>query len=219
MKKTVLTLLMIFGFVAVPAAAEDLFWTYTDDQEPVVIPPECDGRFDEVRGGVFMPTAEEVYTNGMNFLNSNIESVQKQAPYCFLAAALEGHADAQLELARMYNEGKFLPQDDLSAYKWAFVAALNGNKAAEPFVLTLEQFLTTDDLESTSGAIQTTRIQIQEAQQKRMAAEREAMAADLNKLAQLQGGNAPKDGAAPKAGMVAPNALLNIFTEEDRFKR
>ena len=182
--------------------AEDLFWTYNDEQEPVVIPPECDGRFDEVRGGVFMPTVEEVYATGMNFLNSDIESVQKQAPYCLLVAALEGHADAQLELARIYNEGKFLPQDDLSAYKWSFIAALNGNKNAEKFALTLEQFLTNSDLEATTNAISTARTQIKEAQTKRMQEEQDAM------MDNMEGG--------ANGGMVAPDPLLNIFGEEDR---
>ena len=190
--------------IAAPVNAEENFWTFTDDQVPVPIPAECDAHFDEVRGGVFVPTPEEVFQNGMNFLKSDIESVKRQASYCLLMAAFAGNNKAQLELARMYNEGKYLPQDDLSAYKWSFIAALEGNKNAERFALTLEQFLSNEDLAQTSAAILETRTIIEGAKKNRQLAEQEA---------------AEKEGAADKPnGMVAPNALEPIFGEADRMK-
>ena len=197
-----------------PANAEELFWTFTDDQVPVPIPGECDAYFDEVRGGVFVPTTEEVYKIGMNFLKSDIESVKRQASYCLLVAALDGHNQAQLELARMYNEGKYLPKDDLSAYKWSFISALDGNKNAERFALTLEQFLTTSDLSQTTGAILETRTIVEGAKKaKQQAAQNELMAKQQELMKGLSG-----DDANGQRGMVAPNALEPIFDETDRLK-
>ena len=53
------------------AGAESLFWTFDDTQKPVMIPPECEAKFDEVHGGVFMPTVEELLQYGQDFLKSN----------------------------------------------------------------------------------------------------------------------------------------------------
>ena len=189
--------------------AQDIFWSFNDGQLPMTIAPECDARFEEIRGGVFMPTVEELYQNGVNFLADSSEEIRRQAPYCFLSAALQGNADAQFQLAKLYNRGDILPQDDLSAYKWAFIAALNGNRDAEQFTLNLEQVLTTADLQATSAAIQKARVAIQENMQKQMA----EMEAERLKLQQKAGDEAPVGTLrAPK-----PTALSDIFTEEDRF--
>ena len=120
--------LLILVLMALPASAQNLFWSFDDEQHPMTIAPECDARFDEVRGGVFMPSLEDVYQYGTIFLENQSYEIKRQAPYCFLVAALNGNADAQFKLAQLYNKGDILPQDDLSAYKWAFIAALNGNK-------------------------------------------------------------------------------------------
>ncbi|MBP5344484.1 MAG: sel1 repeat family protein [Alphaproteobacteria bacterium] len=194
-----------------PVNAEEVFWSFTDDQTPLPIPAECDAYFDEVRGGAFVPSTEEVYQSAMNFLKSDIESVKRQAPYCLLVAALDGHNQAQLELARMYNEGKYLPQDDLSAYKWSFIAALDGNKNAERFALTLEQFLTNDDLSQTTAAIMETRTKVESAKKARQLAEQEALKEKQQALESSGAQGVP-------AGRVAPNSLEPIFNEEDRAK-
>ena len=120
-------LLLTLALMACSASAQNLFWSFNDEQEPMTIAPECDARFDEVRGGVFMPSVEDVYQYGNIFLENQSYEIKRQAPYCFLVAALNGNADAQFKLAQMYNRGDVLPQDDLSAYKWAFISALNGN--------------------------------------------------------------------------------------------
>ena len=113
------------------SSAQDIFWSFDDNQNPLPIPAECDAKFDEIRGGVFMPTMDEMYEYGMDFIKNTSLSIQQQGAYCLLGAALQGHPEAQLEIAKLYEEGRVIPQDDLSAYKWAFIAALNGNKAAE----------------------------------------------------------------------------------------
>ena len=54
--------LLFLGFVlaATAVSAQNLFWSFNDNQDPMTIAPECDAKFDEVRGGVFMPTVEDV---------------------------------------------------------------------------------------------------------------------------------------------------------------
>ena len=42
------------------ARAQLAFWNYDDGDNATAIPAECDGVFDEVRGGVFLPTPEEM---------------------------------------------------------------------------------------------------------------------------------------------------------------
>ena len=202
-----------FCSMAVPVMAEELYWTFTDDQEPVPMTAECDAYFDEVRGGVFVPTTEAVYTKGVEFLNSDVEAVRRRAGYCFLVAALAGHTKAQLELARMYSEGKYLPQDDLSAYKWSMIAAIDGNdKNAEKFALTLEQFLSNDDLNATTVPIMDMRGKIEQARK----AKEEAAKAEL--LEKQQDQEKAQIAADAGEGIVAPNSVLPIFSEEDRLK-
>ena len=229
MKK--LLFLAITIMVATATEAQNIFWSFNDQQQPMTIAPECDAHFDEVRGGVFMPSVEDVYQYGTIFLENQSPEIKRQAPYCFLVAALSGNADAQFKLAQMYNKGDILPQDDLSAYKWAFIAALNGNKDAEKFTLSLEQFLTTEDLEATSGAIQQARIQIQENMQKQLA-DLQAETQELlpaqdqtstptstgTSLAQTQ--ESTKTIISSKNGRLAPlpTALSQIFTKEDHWK-
>ena len=166
-------------------SAQDLFWSFDDSQTPLPIPAECDAKFDEIRGGVFMPTIDEMYDYGMAFIKNSAISVQQQGAYCLLGAALQGHSDAQFEIAKLYEGGRVLPQSDLNAYKWAFISALNGNKAAEKMTLILEQFLTTKDLELTSGAIGDTRIQIQQNLQQRLEEEKQKLQENKAKLNQM----------------------------------
>lgn len=201
--------ILLFGllFWSIPISAQNLFWSFDDNQQPLTIAPECDARFDEVRGGVYMPSVEDVYHYGSIFLENQSYEIKRQAPYCFLIAAFNGHTDAQFKLAQMYNKGDVLPQDDLSAYKWAFIAALNGKKEAEDFVLTLEQFITTDDLEITNEAIQSTRTKIQqnmEAQLAALTAENEQYQAAQETL------NNPK--------VPTPTPVINIFDNQDHFE-
>ena len=221
-------LAITFVFLWATAASAQIFWTFDDKQNPVLIPEECEGHFDEVRGGVFNPDINELYDYGRTFLSSSELSVKQQGAYCILSAALQGHAKSQFLLAQMYEQGKILPQDDLSAYKWAFIAALNGEKDAERYTLTLEQFLTTDELEKTNSAIQETRMKVQENIQKQMDAEKQKIAeerAELTRLAeeiQQYGGkinlNSPASTDVPsndKVREVMPS-LLNVFNESDR---
>ena len=213
-------LFILLAFCSVNVKAQNLFWSFNDEQLPMTIAPECDAKFDEVRGGVFMPSIEDVYQYGHIFLENQSPEIKRQAPYCFLVAALGGNADAQFILAQLYNAGDILPQDDLSAYKWAFIAALNGNKEAEKFTLNLEQFLTTEDLEAATGSIQSARLAIQENMQKQLA----ALKAE-NTPKQAQANDAPQATTenetiiSSQNGRLAPlpTALTKIFSEEDHF--
>ncbi len=141
----------VFSFTHI-AQAQTAFWSFDDNEKETFIPVQCDGQFDESRGGVYMPTPEELFEQGELFLRENGEA-QKGAGYCFLSAALQGHVLAQYRVALLYNKGFIFPQNDLAAYKWAYIAALHGNKEAERLALTLEQFLSTEDIELATKSI------------------------------------------------------------------
>ena len=214
--------------------SQDMFWSFDDLQNPLTIPAECDAKFDEIRGGVFMPTVDEMYEYGMAFLKNSALSVQQQGAYCLLGAALQGNPNAQLEMAKLYEEGRVLPQDDLSAYKWAFIAALNGNKAAEKKTLFLEQYLTTSDLEKTSAAIQETRMQIQRTMEEKLKEEQQLTTENKEKLHQMhseirkqfaeKANTAPmfskttEEEVSPESLMDLNNNLSAVFTESDRMQ-
>lgn len=237
MKKYLIGTLCL-GWISV-CTAQDMFWSFDDSQNPLPIPAECDAKFDEIHGGVFMPTVDEMYEYGMSFLKNTALSVQQQGAYCLLGAALQGHADAQLEMAKMYERGDVLPQDDLSAYKWAFISALNGNKPAEKMTLFLEQYLTTAELEKASGAVFATRMQIQENLQRKLEEERQEAAAEKEKLKEMhseirqQYGKVATNkttvqsepskvldggGPSPEALLESENDLSSVFTESDRMQ-
>lgn len=215
-------------FLWAASASAQTFWTFDDNQNPVLIPEECEGRFDEVRGGVFNPSITDLYEYGRTFLSSSDLTVKQQGAYCILSAALQGHVQSQFLLAQMYEQGKILPQDDLSAYKWAFMAALGGEKDAERYTLTLEQFLTTDELEKTNAAIQETRMKVQANIQKQMDEEKQkivAERAELTRLAQEIQNYGGKLKLTPKKSSPSDEqvrealpSLLNVFGESDRPK-
>lgn len=168
------------------ARAQLAFWNYDDGDNATAIPAECDGVFDEVRGGVFLPTPEEMREQGEKFLlNSNPEERNK-AGYCLIAAALQGDVSAQYRVAQLYNKGIVLPQDELSAYKWAFIASLNGNKDADRLALLLERFLTTEDIERATSSIQTlvptihNKYQKELAEQEKRVEEKQAQLDEIN---------------------------------------
>ena len=97
--KKILT--MTFAFLWATSASAQIFWTFDDNQNPVLIPEECEGHFDEVRGGVFYPTIDELYDYGRTFLSSSDLSVKQQGAYCLLSAALQGHAKSQFLMAQI----------------------------------------------------------------------------------------------------------------------
>lgn len=214
--------------------SQDMFWNFDDLQNPLTIPAECDAKFDEIRGGVFMPNIDEMYEYGMAFLKNSALSVQQQGAYCLLGAALQGDPRAQLEMAKLYEEGRVLPQDDLSAYKWAFIAALNGNKPAERMTLSLEQYLTTADMEKTSAAIQETRMQIQRTLEEKLKEEHLLTTENKEKLHQMHSeiraqfgdkNNAAlpeptveEEGPSPEDLQVTNSNLSAVFTESDRMQ-
>ncbi|MBR4927452.1 MAG: sel1 repeat family protein [Alphaproteobacteria bacterium] len=152
MKKILLSGLFLGAFVLSTTASAQSFWTFDENNQEAVIPPQCDGRFDEERGGVYLPSTEDLFLYGEALL---VEKSEKRmgASYCLTAAALQGHTEAQYRLAQLYNKGVILPQNDLVAYKWAFVASMNGHEGASRLALLLEQFLTTEEIEKATSSV------------------------------------------------------------------
>ncbi|MGN1063419.1 MAG: hypothetical protein ACI4QM_03755 [Alphaproteobacteria bacterium] len=154
MKRMLLSGLVVGAmvFAASAAYAQNAFWTFDEQNREAVIPPQCDGQFDEARGGVFLPSPDDLFEQGELFL---MEKGEKRlgAGYCLMAAAVQGHTEAQYRLAQLYNKGIVLPQNDLVAYKWAFIASLNGHEAASRLALLLEQFLTTEEIRAATDPV------------------------------------------------------------------
>ena len=154
MKKTVLGLaLALMGCMVFPAQAQLAFWNYDDSDNESQIPAECDGIFDESRGGVFLPSATEMAARGEEFLLDADPTIRSKAGYCLIGAALQGDIPSQYRVAQLYSKGIVLPQDDLSAYRWAFLASLNGHEEAGKLALLLERFLTTRDIEDATKSV------------------------------------------------------------------
>lgn len=143
----------VFALMPMQVWAQNAFWTFDEDNQAAVIPPQCDGQFDEARGGVFIPSKEDLFAYGEALLMDKGEK-RLGASYCLISAALQGHVEAQYRLAQLYNKGIVLPQNDLIAYKWAFIASMNGHEPASRLALLLEQFLTTEEIKKATASIE-----------------------------------------------------------------
>lgn len=155
MKNLMRVLLMCGVFWGGSVQAQSVVWGFDDDNNEVYIPAQCDGQFDEENGGVFVPTPVELFNQGELFLNSGDKAQQSSAGYCFMSAALQGYVPAQYRLAQLYEKGIGVPQNDLTAYKWAYTASLSGDKEAARLALMLEQYLTAEDIELATKDVQT----------------------------------------------------------------
>lgn len=226
-------------FMATHSMAQSAFWAFDENNQEAVIPPQCDGQFDEARGGVFLPTKEDLFLHGEMLLVEKNEKRQG-ASYCLTAAALQGHTEAQYRLAQLYNKGVVLPQNDLVAYKWAFVASMNGHEGATRLALLLEQFLTTEEIQLATASVESLlpdmknekQTALEEQQQKvnNKLMELEKINAEIDSIlgiefksdvlpGQLMLREAQEKAAAEAAGAgeVVPQTD-NIFTEEDKMK-
>ncbi len=122
--------------------AQEVFWGYDEDNKELIVPPECDG----------VQEADELYEVGMRLFEETGYAKQGSS-YCLLAAAMENHPAAQFQIAHMYHKGILLPKSDLAAYKWATLAALNGNEDGDKLGASIEQFLSIDDIEAATKSL------------------------------------------------------------------
>jgi hypothetical protein len=150
--KILIALICCFGLIG-SAQAQLAFWNYDDEGREAAIPPECDGTFDETSGLISVPTPDELFEKGEAFLLSANPIERNKAGYCLIGAALSGNVNAQYRVAQLYNKGVVLPQDELSAYRWAFIASLNGHEEANRLALLLERFMTTEDIQIATASI------------------------------------------------------------------
>ena len=236
MKKWMSVLLVCGMCWTVSARAQSVVWGFDDDNNEVYIPVQCDGQFDEENGGVFVPTPVELYNQGELFLNSGDKAQQSSAGYCFMSAALQGYVPAQYRLAQLYEKGIGVPQNDLTAYKWAYLASLSGNKEAARLALVLEQYLTAEDIELATKDVQTVIPQIQAVTEGELQAADQALAQKKERLEKINQeidamlGIPPQKPAAPagadktpvagqgKAGAPAAPRKKIIFSEKDRMQ-
>lgn len=134
-------------------SAQTVFWGFDENNNETYIPAQCDGQFDETNGGVFMPSPEDLFEQGEAFLLEK-GSTRANAAYCLLSSAIQGNVKAQYRVAQLYNKGLVLPQNDIVAYRWAFLAALGGSKEAEQLALTLEQLLTAEEIQMATKTVE-----------------------------------------------------------------
>lgn len=229
MKKTAFSLILsgILCF-SEAAGAQLAFWNYDDYDMASQIPAECDGIFDENRGGVFMPTAEQMAVQGEEFLLDADPTVRNKAGYCLIGAALQGHIPSQYRVAQLYSKGIVLPQDDLSAYRWAFLASLNGHEEATKLALLLERFLTAEEIELATSSLQQMLPNIKSRYQAELTAQEAKVDAKqkeldaVNREIDIMLGIKPLESAYPKKNEAVQSAVNQatpkgaVFSEADR---
>ncbi|MCH8041453.1 MAG: SEL1-like repeat protein [Nitrospinae bacterium] len=64
----------------------------------------------------------------------------------FQLLAVQGHAQAQVNLGIMYSQGRGVPKDSVQAYRWYTLAAGQGDDLAERLKYHLEKSMTLDQL-------------------------------------------------------------------------
>ena len=131
-----------------------------------------------------MPTPDELFDQGELFLLEKGET-RNNAAYCLLSAAIQGHVKAQYRVAQLYNKGLVLPQNDIVAYRWAFLAALKGNKEAEQLALTLEQILTADEIKMATSTIESMLPQLTEEKNASLTEQEEILAEKKQELEEI----------------------------------
>ncbi len=223
MKKAAFFVLIAFLLAASSAFAQTAFWSFDENNNQTLIPPQCDGQFDETRGGVYLPSPEELYEQGELFLLER-GSNRNGAGYCFLAAALQDYVPAQYRVAQLYNKGVVLPQNDLAAYRWAFIAALNGHKEAEQMTLMLEQFLTAEDIQMATRPVEQMLPGMSDVKTSELATQtailedKRAQLESINKDIDLMLGITPITVNAASVGSKPAGAKTGIFNEADRLE-
>ena len=197
--------------------AQEVFWGYDEDNRELMIPPECDS----------VQEASELYEVGMRLLEET-GYARRGASYCLLAAAMDNHPRAQYQVAQMYHKGILLPKSDLAAYKWATLAALNGDEDADRLGATMEQFLSIQDIELSTQSLDallpviTQNFQQQlEAEKKKQALIKQSIKAvnaevqDLKKYGYIRQKTIDKN----KQATQALNEKLNGVTSLDNLKK
>ena len=137
-------LLLAFILLFAPCVlAQEVFWGYDEQGKELIVPPECDSD----------QKADELYEIGMHLFEET-GYARQGASYCLLAAAMDNHPQAQYQVAHMYHKGILLPKSDLAAYKWATLAALNGNEEGDKLGAGIEQFLSIQDIELSTKSLE-----------------------------------------------------------------
>ena len=231
MTKTAFSLILGgFLFLSGTAGAQLAFWNYDDSDNASQIPVECDGVFDENKGDVVLPTAEQMAEQGEAFLLDADPTIRNKAGYCLIGAALQGDIPSQYRVAQLYSKGIVLPQDDLSAYRWAFLASLNGHEEASKLALLLERFLTAEEIEMATSSLQQMLPTIKSRYQAELTAQEEKInekqkeldavnreidiMLGIKPLPPIQA--TPKDDISSAVQQAVPSG--NIFSESDRKK-
>ena len=118
-----------------------------------------------------------------------------------------------------------LPFCDLASYKWAFLASLHGHKKAEQMALTLEQLLSTDDIDLATKSIQSMLPGLTEQKTATLAlleSELESKKAELEEINQEIDGMLGIKFVPPEGIKEVPEAVIDEkmrkkhFSEEDR---
>ncbi len=97
-----------------------------------------------------------LYERGMLLTSDDNEDAYLAAADCFMAAATRNHTQAQIELGKMYEYGRGVPQSDIFAYKWYQTAVLLGDKSAVTPRNRLENAMSIDDITMSIPLIQKT---------------------------------------------------------------
>lgn len=225
--RILITLVCYVGLIG-SAQAQLAFWNYDDVGREAAIPAECDGSFDETTGNISVPSPDELLQQGESFLLAADPIERNKAGYCLIAAALSGNVNAQYRVAQLYNKGIVLPQDELSAYRWAFIAALNGHEEANRLALLLERFMTTEDIQVATASIsellpsiETRYNQELEKQSAQISAKQEELDkinAEIDNILGIKTNISTSKQTTPEEPIVPAGTEGAIFSEEDRIE-
>jgi TPR repeat protein len=106
MMKPLMSLLLIVGLIASPAA--------DSNSESVTLTKQM-----------------AIHSQGVDFeLGRGAPQDLAKAAKLYRRAAELGYADAQNDLAKLYDDGRGVPQDNVQAYVWYSLAADRGNSRA-----------------------------------------------------------------------------------------
>lgn len=95
--------------------------------------------------------AEEQFLRGLHFAGQGVAQDYIQAAQCYSQAADQGHSQAQLNLATLYEHGQGVTQDEAKARTWLTRAANLGNAAAQYRLGVLQHLARRPGLAGTAG--------------------------------------------------------------------
>lgn len=145
-------ILLFSFFFTFPAAAQESFFADDASSQENLLSKYTNARAICAR----MTDPAALYERGMLLAADENDDAYLAASDCFMAAATRNHTPSQIELGKMYEYGRGVPQSDIFAYKWYQTAVLLGDKTAVTPRNRLENAMSINDITMSIPLIQET---------------------------------------------------------------